>query len=97
MNWGGAEWTGYGKHRIYINTSTQCAILDLEIERYKTGNIKFATLGGEKTSNRFATKILYGPGKFWYDCDTGEFAHSKDFDDYLADLLITAIETRIGK
>ena len=58
------SWTGRdGKVRRYLN----CAIdlLGLDIERYKTGSVRFATLNGESISNADAQRIL--DAKVWLD------------------------------
>lgn len=54
----------FGKDRIYINIENMLAVFGLEITRYKTGNISYAELHGEKISNSKAYKLL--SGKIYY-------------------------------
>ena len=61
-----------GKPRIYINSDAHFKLIfALEIERYKTGNIKKALLNGTKISNGKANKIL--SKSVYFDCVLGKF------------------------
>ena len=58
-------WTpSNGQTRYYLN-DWQESLLGLDIECYKTGNIRFAELNGEKISNAEAGRIR--SAKLWMD------------------------------
>lgn len=62
---GGREWTGNsGIRRIYLNDWAEMA--GLEIERYNTGNIRYAVLAGQRLSNAAAAKLA-GHKVYWAD------------------------------
>src|SRR5690606_4904672 len=70
---GGREWTGHnGQRRIYLNNWHQLA--GLEIERYKSGSIRFAAVDGEQISNTKAAKVA--AAKVWFDMETGQLRHT---------------------
>src|SRR5690554_3741442 len=70
---GGREWTGRnGQRRIYLNNWHQLA--GLEIERYKSGSIRFASVDGEQISNTKAAKVA--AAKVWFDVETGQLRHT---------------------
>lgn len=59
-------WTSRtGQNRRYINN--YAPLLGLDVERYKTGNVSYATLDGEKLSNSRASQMLNA--KVWLDDD----------------------------
>lgn len=62
---GGREWTNPngGELRIYLSDWPPFAGLD--IDRYKTGNIRYADLDGERISNSQAAKFILG--KVWWE------------------------------
>lgn len=63
---GGKPWQPkQGPERVYINDWQELA--GLEIERYKTGNIKSAYLNGEKISNTRASFLANGKVYFTED------------------------------
>lgn len=50
-------WEG-GKHkRLYLN-DVATELIGINVERYNTGNVRYATLDGEKISNNYAKEIL---------------------------------------
>lgn len=49
--------------RVYVNCWEEA--IGLEVDYYNSGNIKRATLDGEKISNSAARRIL--SGKVWFD------------------------------
>lgn len=59
-----SKWThpSTGEVRHYVNGWQE--LIGLEIERYGTGNIRWAFLNGEKISNTKARRV---GGKFWID------------------------------
>lgn len=62
----GKPWTsGNGKTRVYFNDWPQ--MIGLEIDRYRTGNISDATLGGKHISNAAAGRLLAGTKVYWED------------------------------
>lgn len=61
------SWTSRnGQHRRYLNDWLP-ALFGFKVERYKTGNIGCAELGGERISNRRAGQLL--GVKVWLDDD----------------------------
>lgn len=70
---GGKRWSKYGKDRIYIDVET----LGLEVEYYKTGNVRNATWQGERISNADARRLL--GSKVYVDCADGSLHVSTDF------------------
>ena len=61
-----------GKPRIYIESDEHLRLVfGLDIERYKTGNIKNASVNGSKISNGKAHKIL--SKKIYFDCISETF------------------------
>ena len=70
---GGNRWSKYGKDRIYIDATA----LGLEVEYYKTGNVRNATWQGEGISNADARRLL--GSKVYVDCADGSLHVSTDF------------------
>lgn len=70
---GGKEWTkSDGTVRVYLNRIDN--LIGLHVERYKSGNICYAELLGEKISNRKATillssKVYWENGEIYTDID----------------------------
>ena len=60
------RWTKGTMDRLYINANT----LGLEVERYKTGNVKYAEYRGERISNTRGSEMLYA--KTYIDIATGK-------------------------
>ena len=58
-------WEKYNKRRLYLDVAK---IVNLEVDRYNTGNISSAYLDGEKISNSKASKYLQG--KAYIDLNT---------------------------
>lgn len=59
------RWTKGQHDRLYINPES----FGLIVERYKTGNVSYAELNGERISNSSAADILQG--KYYIDVNTG--------------------------
>ncbi len=77
---GGREWQMGDRHRVYFNNLVRW--YGLEIDHYKSGNISYATLGGEHISNTKARALaihLY-QAKLWYDLADGKF-HGQGLED----------------
>lgn len=56
---GGRTWTGRtGVTRVYLNEDVWAPLIGLEVDRYKTGNVSYATLNGYPLSNAKATELL---------------------------------------
>lgn len=90
---GGSEWIKGDYHRVYFNGDALCEIIGLSISTYKTGNVSFAVMNGEKISNTKASSLrsrLF-TGKFWFDAKTGEFA-SRDMSSEIFETVIAAIK-----
>ena len=75
----------YNKRRLYLDFAK---IINLEVDRYNTGNISSAFLDGEKISNSKAYKYLQG--KAFIDLNTNtlecQYMHS-DIIELLQDAL----------
>lgn len=67
---GGSEWERHGKHRVYLNNWAELA--GLEVDCYKSGNIRSAAYRGESISNSQAYKILGSIDKVWFDAADGQ-------------------------
>lgn len=67
---GGNRWTKNGYDRVYFNNWAR--FIDLEIERYKTGNIYSASLRGEPISNSEARRLLGAITKVYWDAADGQ-------------------------
>jgi len=98
LDLGGREWTGRnGQKRIYLNNWHELA--GLEITRYKSGSIRWATIKGEPISNNKAGMLM--TAKVWYDVETGQLrntirsvaenARIEHIGDVLIDNLVAAI------
>lgn len=78
-------WEKYNKRRLYLDFAK---IVNLEVDRYNTGNISSAFLEGEKISNSKAYKYLQG--KAYIDLNTNtlecQYMHS-DIIELLQDAL----------
>ena len=78
-------WEKYNKRRLYLDFAK---IVNLEVDRYNTGNISSAFLEGEKISNSKAYKYLQG--KAYIDLNTNalecQYMHS-DIKELLQDAL----------
>ena len=72
---GGRLWEKNGYRRIYLNNLP--ALYGLKYDTYRTGNISYAELDGEKISNNSARQILFmlNNAKFYYDLATCRFEH----------------------
>ena len=67
---GGSRWTKGGKDRIYLNGWAR--FIDLEVERYRTGNICSASLRGEGIPNAEARRLLAAVDKVYFDAEDGQ-------------------------
>lgn len=72
IDMGCRRWTKGEHDRLYIDS----AVLGLQVERYKTGNISYAEFRGERISNSRAADLA--DIKIWIDLHTGEL-HTKGF------------------
>jgi len=90
---GGREWqTPDGKlHRVYFNNMARR--YGLRVDRYNTGNVSHAELGGEVISNSAAKRLLatFEFGKLWWDIRLEEWGY-KGLEEAMADSLIAQIE-----
>lgn len=68
---GATRWQKGDKDRLYFNSAGD-KIVGLETDAYKTGNIRSATLNGEKISNGEATRIFEVYSKGYIDLKTGD-------------------------
>ena len=72
-----------GATRVYLNGLAR-DLLDIEIDYYKTGNLRFFSMGGYKYSNCSGKRILCSLAKTWYDPEDGRIIC--DDKDLAADL-----------
>lgn len=72
-----------GATRVYLNGLAR-DLLDIEVDYYKTGNLKFFSMGGYKYSNCSGKRILCSLAKTWYDPEAGRIIC--DDKDLAADL-----------
>jgi hypothetical protein len=80
---GGKRWTKYGKDRIYIDATA----LGLEVEYYKTGNVRNAKWQGERISNADGRRLL--GSKVYVECSDGSLHVRTDFwDSYDEDMRV---------
>lgn len=63
---GGRRWTNDGRDRLYFDVES----LGLDVERYRSGNVRSATLGIAEISNSEANRLLRC--KAYVDIATGE-------------------------
>lgn len=90
----GNEWVKGNHHRIYINEPYK--FYGLELDKYKGGGIKHATLDGEKISNNQAYKLVQKlDGKFWFDVNHQKFDY-KDIPEEMAAKVIEKIKQIIA-
>ena len=63
-------WERDDDRRIYIDAADIPELYGLRVERYKTGNVRTATLDGKGISNGYAHELLaqLSAGSFWFDC-----------------------------
>lgn len=54
-----------GERRYYVNNWWE--VLGLEVERYRSGSIRYASLNGERISNSQARHML--EGRVWFDSE----------------------------
>lgn len=67
---GGSRWTKAGHDRVYFNNWDELA--GIEVTRYGTGNISWASYQGETVSNSQGYKLLGSIDKLWFDAATGK-------------------------
>lgn len=85
---GGKPWQPkLGPERVYLNDWHEMA--GLHIERYNTGNIKYAELNGEKISNTRASHLAHGKVYFVED------SLCLEVDPQLRENLLLSIEAKI--
>jgi len=93
---GGRTWTHpqTGATRVYLPDTVIAEAIGLEYERYRSGNIWWATLRGAKLSNARATNLL--GASCWVEDDTlhVQLRDSRDVTpDQLADAIVGWCET----
>ena len=87
---GGNEWTGSDNHRVYFNDLAER--LGLVVDYFKTGNVCFARLDGERISNTYARSLLHSIDdvKCWFDINRSEFC-VRGLDGHAAEALINGL------
>lgn len=81
----GNRWNKKGD-RLYLADEFMLAAIGLECERYKTGNICYATLDGEQISNSRASRIIsfIRLSKIYIDLETGELMNAGEHTESIA-------------
>lgn len=69
----GNLWEKYGKSRIYFDYEFLKELMGLDIDTYKTGNICYASINGEKISNAEGGRWICSLDRFHFDLQTGKF------------------------
>ena len=91
----GKLWEKGGHRRLYLDRDAMCRIIGLEIEKYKSGSVRWASLDGERISNSAATRILL---QMEYYCYYDLVAHrmiGAEFDN--DGKIAAAVEAALGK
>lgn len=66
-----------GEKRIYLNKVAQ-ELLDIEVERYKTGSLKYFSMKGEEESNSYGNEVIDAIQKAYYDVDNKKIVLSSN-------------------
>ncbi|MFE3657297.1 hypothetical protein [Streptomyces sp. NPDC059165] len=97
---GGSRWQKNGMDRVYINDWAQ--YLPLEVDRYNTGNIRWAAWEGGEISNSQAAKLLGTIDKVWFDAADGKLHCRYGYSESriaaredIWDLIVTGIRAEI--
>lgn len=80
-----------GEERIYLNSFAQ-RLLNIEIDRYNTGNLRTFTIDGVRTSNCEGRRILGALEKAYYSVTKGKF-HAGNTE--ITDRITAAAETAV--
>lgn len=67
---GGRRWQKNGHDRVYLNGFE--TVPGLELDHYKSGNISYAELDGEKVSNSEAGRLATAVDKVYFDAADGK-------------------------
>lgn len=89
---GATRWTKKGD-RLYLNDIAR-EVIGLELDHYKTGNIRRAYLAGEKISNSRGGRIEQEIKRAYVDVET--WTVQGCYDDDLTEQLQAYIDTMIG-
>lgn len=86
------SWTkpGTSEERLYLDRSSACEFIGLEVSFYKSGAVKSAYLDGEKLSNNKAQKIIDSMSKTYFDVSSGEWVTG--WSDEALDLITEKLE-----
>jgi len=83
---GGNLWEKYDMRRIYFDGDDVAARQGLAFSTYGTGNVRSATLDGERISNSECKRILRAFHgfcfKLWYDLVDGKFYFEGNMDNH---------------
>ena len=80
-----------GEERIYLNGFAR-HLLNIEIDRYNTGNLRTFTIDGVRTSNCEGRRILGALEKAYYSVTKGKFhAGTAEITDRIAEAAEAAI------
>lgn len=82
----GNHWTKCG-NRYYLSNEFKFNAIGLEIERYNTGNICYASIKGEQISNSEGRRILDRIAKCYVDLETGKIYGAGNFESEIANAI----------
>lgn len=96
----GNLWEKHGKRRVYIDEDRFLDFLDDDywFQRYRTGNISYATKNGEQISNSKMQKLLseFAGTKIWYDLESKKWNFKTYGNESLCDEVIRNIRKYLG-
>jgi hypothetical protein len=87
---GATRWTKYGKDRMYLSRIGD-ALMGLELDFYKSGNICSAWLNNEKISNRESFRVSEAYSRAYIDLASGKVYEcvGRYADDFMDKLNVT--------
>jgi hypothetical protein len=98
---GGRRWSKAGHDRVYLNGFE--TVPGLELDHYKSGNISYAELDGEKVSNSEAGRLATAVDKVYFDAADGKvhikwgWGNPRSLDrDEIAARIFTAVRAAVA-
>ncbi|MFE1451951.1 helix-turn-helix domain-containing protein [Streptomyces olivaceoviridis] len=98
---GGRRWQKNDMDRVYLNGFE--TVPGLELDHYKSGNISYATLDGEKVSNAEGGRLATAVDKVYFDAADGKvyikwgWGNPRSLDrDEIASRIFTAVRTAVA-
>lgn len=72
VEFGGKEWHGYGKNRIYFDENAICRLMNITYKTSNSGWKNSIEMNGEQISGCFYRKTYGSIRNFYYDLDADE-------------------------